>query len=221
MKFDIRGNPDYGHVDFQLDPGETVLVESGAMAYMSSHMELNSRCMGGLLQALLRKILTSESLMAGEYTPNGSAGELSISPSWPGTVLHRQLDGSKPLILQPGAFLACTPGIELTTMFGGLRAIFSGEGLFFLNCAGKGDLFFNAYGAIIEKDIDGTFIVDTGHVVGWEPGLEWTIRGMGNLFSTIFSGEGLVIEFKGKGKLLLQTRCESGLVSWLSGYCRG
>lgn len=220
MQFDVKGNPDYGHVDFVLDPGETVLVESGAMAYMSSHIELNSQCMGGFVQALLRKLLTSESLMMGEYTPAGKQGELSISPALPGQVLHKTMDGTRDLILQPGAFLACTPGIQLSPIFGGLRAIFSGEGLFFLEVSGKGELFYNAYGAVIEKEVNGSFVVDTGHVVGWEPQLEWTIEGMGNLFSTIFSGEGLVIKFNGKGKIWLQTRHVTGLVGWLTGYCR-
>ena len=220
MQFDIKGNPDYGHVDFMLDPGETILVESGAMAYMSSHLDLTSRCMGGFVQALLRKVLTSESLMMGEYKSASKPAELSISPSLPGQVLHEKLDGSRKLMLQPGAFLACTPGINLVPVFGGLKAIFSGEGLFFLECSGKGELFYNAYGAIIEKEVNGTFIVDTGHVVGWDPSLEWTIKGMGNIFSTIFSGEGLVIEFTGKGRVFLRTRHVAGLVGWLSGYCR-
>ncbi len=219
MKFDIQGNPDFGHLNLALASSEKVLVESGAMAYMTAGMDVNSRFMGGFLKALFRRLVAGESLLVGEYSsPEG--GDISISPSLPGMVQHRQMNGNSPVFMQAGAFLAASPGVTLATRFGGLRAIFSGEGLFFLYLDGQGDLFYNAYGSIIEKEIDGTYIVDTGHVVGWEPSLEWKIRGMGNLFSTFFSGEGLVLEFQGKGKVWLQSRSFGGLTGWLSGFCR-
>lgn len=219
MQFALEGNPDFGHVNFMLGPGDKILVESGAMAHMSANLEVRSRLMGGLAKALIRKVVAGESLLIGEYT-SAAGGSLSISPSMPGTVFHRPLDGSTGIFMQAGAFLACTTGVDVATRFGGLRAIFSGEGLFFLYLSGTGDLFYNAYGSIVEKEVDGTFIVDTGHVVGWEPSLTWKIRGMGGLFSTLFSGEGLVIEFSGRGKLLLQSRSFGGFTGWLSGYCR-
>lgn len=219
MEFALEGNPDFGHIDFKLAPDEKLFVESGAMAHMSANLEVKSRLMGGFIKALIRKLVAGESLLIGEYSgPQG--GKLSVSPSMPGTVFHRKLSGANPIYMQAGAFLACTPGVDIATRFGGLRAIFSGEGLFFLYLSGAGDVFYNAYGAIVEKDVDGTFIVDTGHVVGWEPTLQWRIRGMGSVFSTLFSGEGLVIEFSGTGKLLLQSRSFGGFTGWLGGYCR-
>lgn len=217
MNAEILGNPDFGHLKMTFDPGDKVLVESGAMAAMSTGMDVNSQMMGGFLSALGRKVFAGESLMVGEYSAQKS-GELMISPAIPGQVLHRKMNGDK-LLLQAGAFLACTPGVKISTVFGGFRAMFSGEGMFFLQVEGQGDLWFNAYGSILEKEVQGELVVDTGHVVGWEPGLDWTISGMGNLFSTFFSGEGLVIRFKGRGKVWVQTRSMGGLASWLTGYC--
>ena len=74
-----------------------------------------------------------------------------------------------------GSFLACTPGINIKAKFGGLKALFSGEGAFLLEASGNGALFFNSFGGIIEKEINGEFIVDTGHVVGFEPTLNYKI----------------------------------------------
>ena len=88
-------------------------------------------------------------------------------------------------ILAGGSFIACTLGINLKTRFGGLKAMFSGEGAFFIECSGEGDLFFNTFGALIEKDINGSFTVDTGHRVAWEPSLTYSIRGLGGLKSTL------------------------------------
>ena len=77
-------------------------------------------------------------------------------------------------------------------------------------------MFFNSFGGIIEKEINGEFIVDTGHVVGFEPTLNYKISGMGNWKSTMLSGEGLVMTFNGTGKIYLQTRTIDGIASWLT-----
>jgi len=102
--------------------------------------------------------------------------------------------------------------------FGGLRALFSKEGAFVIECSGQGELFFNSYGGVLEREIDGSLIVDTGHVVGWEPTLSYAIRGSGGLKQTLFSGEGLVMEFSGRGKIYLQTRTMPETASWLGKY---
>ncbi len=219
MEFQINGNPDYGEVTAALQPGEKLLAESGAMSRMSGSMDLKSRMMGGVFSALGRKIFGGESLFVGEYSaPDG--GWISLSPGLPGSVMHHQMDDGK-LILTAGAFLACSPGIRLRTRFGGFRYLFSGEGGFFLEASGSGDLFYNTYGAIVEKDVTGTLTVDTGHIVAWDPTLEYTVTGMGGLKQTLFSGEGLVVKFSGRGRLFLQTRTIGESAGWLSPFCSG
>ena len=115
-----------------------------------------------------------------------------------------------------GCFLACTPRVNIKAKFGGFKALFSGEGAFLLEASGNGELFFNSFGGIVEKQINGEFIVDTGHVVAFDPSLDYTISGMGNFKSTMLSGEGLVMRFRGSGKLYLQTRNVSSVASWLT-----
>ncbi len=115
-----------------------------------------------------------------------------------------------------GCFLACTPGVNIKAKFGGLKAFFSGEGAFLLEVSGSGDLFFNSFGGIVKKEINGEFIVDTGHVVAFDSSLNYSITGMGNFKSTMLSGEGLVMKFEGAGTLYLQTRNVSSVASWLT-----
>jgi len=219
MDVTINGNPDYGELHARLDPGETLNIEGGAMSRMTPTLEMRSRIMGGILPALVRKLFGGESFFVGEYG-GASGGELALSPSLPGTVLHRRMAGDE-LYLTAGCFLACTPGVRLRTRFGGLRALFSGEGAFLLRAEGDGDLWFNAYGAIVEKELDGEMTVDTGHVVGWEPGIQYSIGGMGGIKSTLFSGEGLTMKFRGQGKLWLQSRNLPATAGWLSPFCIG
>ncbi len=218
MEFDISGNPDYGDLSIVLETGDSVLSESGAMSRMSTNLEVKGRLVGGFLGAVARKFLGGESLFLAEYTAS-RAGFVCLSPAHPGSVLHRKLTGS-PFLLTRGAFLACTPGITLRTRFGGLKSFLTGEGAFLIECTGEGDLFYCAYGGVVEKKVDGRFTVDTGHLVAWEPTLEYAIGGMGGLKQTLFSGEGFVMKFTGQGTVLLQTRHMSGLSGWLTPFCR-
>lgn len=219
MNTQLEGNPDYGEVAVTLGPGEAFWAESGAMSRMSSDLELKGRLIGGFFKALIRKLVGGESLFIAEYTAF-KEGQLYVAPTYPGTVLHRKLRGES-FFLTAGSFLGCTPGLTLRTRFGGLKAFFSGEGAFFIECAGEGDVFFNSFGGVIEKELDGNLTVDTGHLVAWEPTLEYSIGGMGSLKSTLFSGEGLVMKFNGRGKLYLQTRTPPSLVKWVVPFLRG
>ncbi len=219
MKFDISGNPDYGDLTVALEPGESIWAEGGAMNRMSGHLQMKTHMIGGFLQAAVRKFLGGESLFVGEYTAS-QMGFVGISPATPGCVMHREMTGDS-FMLTATSFLACTPGMHLHPRFGGMRSFFSGEGVVLLEVSGTGDLFYNAFGGVVERDIDGELTVDTGHVVAWEPTLDYTITGMGGLKQTLFSGEGLVMKFSGRGRLVLQTRHLSGMASWLSPYCTG
>lgn len=216
MDYRIAGNPDYGEVQFQLAPGESVTVESGAMSRMSHLLELRTHLMGGILPALARKLLGGESFFLARYS-GPSGGELAIAPALPGTVVQHALD-ARGIRLTAGSFLAASDGVTVKTRFGGLRALFSGEGAFVLDCSGSGELFFNGYGAIVEQELDGELVVDTGHVVAWESSLDYKIGGMGGLKQTLFSGEGLVMRFKGRGRIWLQTRTLRSTAGWITPY---
>lgn len=219
MEFQINGNPDYGELTCALKPNEVLVMESGAMSRMSRNMDVKGRMMRGLFASLGRKIFGGESFFVGEYSaPEG--GWIALAPSVPGCVAHHTMASGR-LIMTAGSFLACSPGIKLRTRFGGFRYLFSGEGGFFLEATGSGDVFYNTYGSLVEKDVNGTITVDTGHIVAWDPALKYRIAGMGGLKQTLFSGEGLVVKFSGRGKLYLQTRTLGETAGWLGPFCRG
>ncbi|MEM0089288.1 MAG: TIGR00266 family protein, partial [Archaeoglobaceae archaeon] len=85
-----------------------------------------------------------------------------------------------------------------------------------LKLEGSGDLFLSSFGGIEMIEVDGKLSVDTGHIVAFEDSLDFKVRGAGNLKATLLSGEGLVAEFNGKGKVWIQTRSISEFVGWLS-----
>jgi uncharacterized protein (TIGR00266 family) len=214
VKYEIKHGPSFSSLFLDLEPGDQVRTEAGAMLGMSSNLEIDTQVYGGFLKALFRKFFGGESIFQNTYTPKGGPGRLIASPTLPGEIKHYKLENTK-LILQSSAFLACTPGVAMKTKYGGLKSLLSGEGLFLLEMSGTGDLWFNAYGNIVEVPVDGEYVVDTGHVVGFEPGLNFRVSRVGGLKSTLLSGEGFVARFSGKGTLYIQSRTVSALLGWI------
>jgi uncharacterized protein (TIGR00266 family) len=215
LQFQIKHGPSFASLFLDLAPGEAVRTEAGAMVAMSDNLEIKTKAYGGVFKALLRKLFGGESVFQNTYTPKGGNGELILSPTMPGEIRHVKME-NKPFILQGSSFLASSPDVTMKTKYGGMKSMISGEGLFLLEINGTGDLWFNAYGNIVEVDVNGEYIVDTGHIVGFENGLTFKVRKVGGLKSTILSGEGFVAAFSGKGKLYIQSRTVSALLGWIT-----
>ena len=219
MQTEIRGNPDYGELLVQLTPGETVRAVSGAMNWMSNDLPIRARMMGGVVRSVARKLLGGSSLFLTEFSADRPE-ELSLAPTFPGAIQAVELDDQR-FFMSAGSFLAATEGIDLRTKFYGLKGFFSGSGAFLLEASGTGTVWFSAYGGLVEREVDRPLIVDTGHVCGFEPSLDYRIRGMGGWKQTLFSGEGLTMHFSGRGKLYLQTRNISATAGWITPFLRG
>jgi uncharacterized protein (TIGR00266 family) len=138
-----------------------------------------------------------------------------VAPPLAGDIVHYQLDGNKSLIVQASSYLASSKDVVIKTKFGGLKSLFSGEGAFWLVASGTGDLWVNCYGAIHEINVQGKFTVDTGHIVAFDDTLDYRIKGAGGLKATLMSGEGIVCEFNGNGKLFIQSRNLGSMISWI------
>lgn len=215
MEFQIKHGPSFASLFLDLSKGDRVRTEAGSMVAMSSDMKIKTKAYGGLIKALIRKLLGGESVFMNTYSTGSDKGELVLSPTVPGEIRHVDLQKSE-FILQGSAFLASDPDIKIKTKYGGFKAMLSGEGLFLLSAKGTGNLWFNSYGNITEVDVDGKYVVDTGHIVGFEPGLKFKVKKVGGMKSLLFSGEGLVAEFSGKGKLYIQSRTVSSLLGWIT-----
>lgn len=212
LAWEIRNRPSYASLDLELKGG-AVRAESGAMVAMTDGVETETKMYGGLA-AVARKLLGGESLFLTRYS---GSGRVTLAPKLVGDIAHFAM-GGRALMSQAGAFLAASPEVEMGTKFAGLRGIFGGEGAFFLRYEGRGDLFLTAYGAILEVEVTDRYVVDTGHLVAWDAELDFSVTGAGGLKSLFFSGEGLVIEFSGRGKVWIQTRTLDAFVRSLIPY---
>ena len=213
--YTIEGRPDFTFVTVTIPGGETLKVEASAMATMDTNIRMTTKMRGGL-----SRMLTGESLFINEFTAQGSDGTIGLAPGSPGDLEHYYLDGSHALFLQNSSFLACAPGVETQTKWQGFtKGFFSGENLFLIRCSGKGDLWFNSYGSLIEiDDFSSGFTVDTGHIVAFTESLSYRVKSVGGYKSLFFSGEGLVCEFSGSGRLWIQSHNVGAFANWVHPY---
>jgi uncharacterized protein (TIGR00266 family) len=215
MKIEILSRPSYAIADVHLTAGESILAEGGAMVSMTDNISISTSTFsrgGGGLGALLKgvkRMLTGESFFMNKFTAGGD-GHVSVAPVLIGDIEQISMDGTKNLIVQSSSFLASSETLEMDTQFSGLKGLFSGEALFWIKFSGKGELLINSFGGIFHTDVNGTFICDTGHIAAFEDTLTYSIKKVGGWKATLLSGEGLVCEFKGTGRLFMQTHNAPG-----------
>ena len=216
MQSEIRNKPSFANIRFQLEPGDTITCESDAMASMDSTINMKTKLNGGLFKGLARKFLGGESLFINEFSTETS-GELVVTQAWPGDIECLELNNTT-MYLQPGAYIASEPGVKLKLGWAGFASFIGREGLFRLKVTGTGKIWFGCYGGIFVKEIQDTYVVDSGHLVAYEPSIGIKVGMAGGIFSSFFSGEGLVTRIKGPGRIYMQSRSTSGLTGWINSH---
>lgn len=221
MQHRILSAPGHALVEVDLEPDETVVADAGAMAWMSGDVDTVTSTRGGLFTGLKRKLLTGESFFQNTYRGGASGGTVGLAPGSDGDLVALELgaDGvGDELFLEKGAYLASSEGVRCDAKWGGLRGLFN-EGLFVLRCSGSGPLWFHAYGAVHRIDVDGEYVVDTGFVVAWDPGLDYRLEWGGKIRTFLFSDQ-LLLRFSGRGSVWVQTRSSRALASWVHPFRR-
>ena len=219
VDYEIFGD-DMQTVEVELDPGETVIAEAGAMNWMEDGISFEAKMgdgsqpdkgfMGKLFDAGKRAI-TGESLFITHFT-NQVQGKkrVAFSAPYPGKIIS--IDMGKfggELICQKDAFLCAALGTEVSIAFNKKlgAGFFGGEGFILQRLRGDGMAFVHAGGTIVKKELHGeTIRVDTGCIVGFTPGIDYDIQRAGNLKSMFFGGEGLFLAtLSGIGTVYLQS----------------
>jgi len=211
----IRYKPAFAAIFVTLQPGESITAEAGAMTSADGRIDMTTEFSGGVFAALLKKFFGGESLFVNTFkNPTQKPLTLVLTQATIGDIIGLDLRG-RSLCFQPGAYICHTPGVQLGVQWAGLKSWFSGEGLFKLKASGRGKVFFGAYGGLTRKQVEGEFIVDTGHLVAYEPSIQMNIGLAGGLLGSMTSGEGFVNRLTGTGEIYLQSRSIDGLVKFL------
>jgi uncharacterized protein (TIGR00266 family) len=214
MNVSIDQNLQFPLATLTLNAGENVQIANGSMIYHSSvvelaaHMNASGSGAGKFLKAIGRAMTSGESLFITEAVSHANGGFIAIAPAVPGTIKELQV-GANQYRLNDGAFLAMDMNVSYTMekqSFG--KALFGGQGGFFvMTTQGQGNMLINAYGSIVEIDLNNStgLVIDNAHVVAWDTSLEYTLSLEGGFKNSIGTGEGVVNTFRGTGKVFIQT----------------
>ena len=216
MDVEILYRPSYSLGVLKLTGGEQVRVEAGSLVAMSAGVTMETAATGGFLKSLGRSMFGGESFFQNTYTAPSDGGEVSVAPALPGDLFTLDVV-DRPMMVQSYSYLASEMGIQLDTRWSGAKTFFSSEGAIMLRASGQGKLVLSSYGAIHLVDLQAgeRYTVDTGHLVAFTEGIGYQVRAVGGLKSTLFSGEGLVVDLTGPGRLLLQSRSTDQFLAWL------
>ncbi|ANY65312.1 MULTISPECIES: TIGR00266 family protein [unclassified Paenibacillus] len=221
MRHEILYRGAFPLLKVQLERGETIKAESGAMVSMSPNLELKGTLDGGIMRGLGR-MLSGEKFFFQELSATRGPGEALLASAAIGDIESIELDGSYKLYVQKDGFLAGTPGIEVNTKMQNLaKGFLSGEGFFIVEISGKGTVFLSSYGTIhaVQLAAGEEVIIDNGHLVAWPDYMDYRIEKAANgWLSSITSGEGVVCRFRGEGVVLIQTRNPKSFGGWINQF---
>lgn len=191
-----------------VNPGETLITETGSMAWMSPNMKMETSA-GGLGKAFGR-LFTGESIFLNRYTATGGVGQIAFASSFPGSIRAVQIAPGKELIVQKSGFLAAEAGVELTVHFQKRigAGLFGGEGFIMQKLSGNGTAFIEIDGHAAEYQLAAgqSMIVDTGYLAAMDASCTMEVVTTSGIKNALFGGEGFFnTVVKGPGRIILQT----------------
>lgn len=220
VDYQIIGN-DMQMVEVELDPGETVIAEAGAMNYLEDGITFEAK-MGdgsepdqGFLGKVLsagKRVITGESIFMTHFTNRGRGKKrVSFAAPFPGSIIPVDMSGvGNQLLCQKDSFLAAALGTQVGIAFNRKlgTGFFGGEGFILQKLDGDGMAFLHACGTVVKKELRAgeTLRLDTGCLVGFTASVNYNIEMVSGLKSMFFGGEGLFLAtLQGPGTVWIQS----------------
>ncbi|MBR4411009.1 MAG: TIGR00266 family protein, partial [Firmicutes bacterium] len=208
MKYRIVGEP-LPAVICDVEPGETLITEGGAMSWMSPNMKMETTSGGGLGK-MFGRMFSGDSLFLNRYTAQGGMGQIAFASSFPGSIRAVEIAPGKDIIVQKSSFLAAQEGVDLSVFFQKRfgSGLFGGEGFIMQKLSGHGTAFVEIDGYAVEYNLTATqsIIVDTGYLAMMDATCSMEIVTVPGVKNALFGGEGIFnTVVRGPGKIVLQT----------------
>ena len=218
MRCDIRYKPSYSMLVVNLEQGETITAEAGAMTYMDPNIEVHTRKREkSLLGSLGLAIIGRQSFWVNDYTSAQGAGEVGLVSAPVGDIEMLEIRPDQGYVIQKAAYVASTQDVDLDVQWEGFTKGLFGQGLFMIRATGNGNLFINTFGAIDKHTLrpGQSMIVDNFHLVAFSSTCSYKVTKFGGLKETLLGGEGLVTNITGPGDIYIQTKNLKEFVDWL------
>lgn len=220
MRYRIEGEP-FAVVICDVEPGEMLITESGAMSWMSPNMKMET--VGGGVGKMFGRMFTGEAAFQNHYTAQGGPGQIAFASSFPGSIRAVQITPDNPIIVQKKAFLASEAGVTLSVHFQKKlgAGFFGGEGFIMQKLSGNGIAFIEIDGHAVEYELAAgqQMIVDTGYLAAMSATCSIDVVTVPGIKNALFGGEGVFnTVVKGPGKVTLQTMPINALAGTLQEY---
>lgn len=221
MRYQIQGET-LPVVICELEAGERMITEGGAMSWMSPNMKMETTSNGGIGKAFGRAF-SGEKMFQNIYTAQGGPGMIAFASSFPGSIRAFEISPGRDMIFQKSAFLASEDGVQLSMHFRKKlgSGLFGGEGFIMQKVSGQGIMFAEFDGHVVEYDLQPgqQIIIDTGHLAAMEATCNMDIQSVPGVKNMLFGGEGLFnTVITGPGKVWLQTMPISNVAGALWPY---
>lgn len=203
----------------QLEDGESVICESGAMSWMSPNLEMETS--GGGAGKVFGRMFSGEGMFQNRYTARKGAGMIAFASKFPGDIRAVEITRDSPVICQKGAFLASTEGVELSVAFQQKfsTGLFGGEGFIMQKLSGNGTAFIEIDGSTIEYNLEPgqQMLIDTGYLAMMDATVKMEIQKIKGLKNVMLGGEGLFNTLvTGPGRVVIQTMPISGFAAFIA-----
>ena len=196
-----------GLIEFTLNEGEKITAEAAAMVFIKGNIETETKMRkGGFLKSLKAAAFGGESFFINEFIVREDNCKLGLTGNMLGDIEVIKVD--EEFIVQSGSFVGSTSDLTLDTKWQGFTKGIFGSNLFMLKTVGTGEMFVNAWGGIIKKQlgVGEKMILDNYQLVALSSTAEYRVTKHGNFKTTLFGGEALVIEIIGPGTIFFQTK---------------
>ena len=218
MNYQIYGEP-LPVVICNVDPGESLLCESGAMSWMTPNMDMQT--VGGGAGKVLGRMFSGESMFQNRYTAQNGPGMIAFASSFPGSIRAVQITPDRPVICQKKAFLASTEGVELSVHFQKKlgAGFFGGEGFIMQRLSGNGIAFLEIDGSTMEYNLapGQQMVIDTGYLAMMDATVQMDVQTVKGFKNVMLGGESLFnTVVTGPGRVILQTMPMSNFVGAIS-----
>lgn len=203
----------------QLEDGESVICESGAMSWMSPNLEMETS--GGGAGKVFGRMFSGEGMFQNRYTARKGAGMIAFASKFPGDIRAVEITRDSPVICQKGAFLASTEGVELSVAFQQKfsTGLFGGEGFIMQKLSGNGTAFIEIDGSTVEYNLEPgqQMLIDTGYLAMMDATVKMEIQKIKGLKNVMLGGEGLFNTLvTGPGRVVIQTMPISGFAAFIA-----
>lgn len=221
MKYEIIGGS-FPAVNVKLNTGESVITQSGAMAWEEPTIEMQTNAEGGLLKSIGR-MFSGASLMFVTHTATHDDSDITFSASFPGTIKEFQVDADHEYFAQKSAFLVADPTVQIDASVNKnfWAGLLGGEGFILQKYTGEGTLLAEIDGSVVELDLkEGEQIkIETGHVALFESTVSYDVESVKGFKNVMFGGQGLFLTtLTGPGRVWLQTLTARDMAQKLNPY---